>query len=532
MGEQIKKGIDLSYHNGDIDFKAVKSSGIEFVILREGYRKAIDKKFLEYVKQCKEAGLQILGVYHFLYSENTSQAIEEARSCIANFQLADLPENTFIFSDFEYDTVKKALANGVHLTKDDCNNHTMSFCETIQEAGYKTGVYTNLDYYRNWYNESVKSRWPIWLADYKDGPDYDCIIQQYSSKGSIPGIKGNVDLNYLYEDFKIGEKPIVRSRNEVIRLANSWVGKNEEDGSYKEIIDIYNGYKGNFPRGTKMQYGWSWCACTWSALAIALGYTDIMPIEISCGELIKRAKSMGIWEEKDSYIPKPADAVLYDWQDTGVGDNQSWPDHVGTVEYVNEAAGYFTVIEGNYNDSVKKRTVSINGKFIRGFITPRYTDDTIVVESQGSIKDLDTIVKEIIAGKWGNGASRKNALIASGYNYDEIQKMVTICLNDSAAVSANPIQDQSQPYDKKVYATCSSKNYDGNLAGIYTTTGNVYCRNDAGTDKKALCVIPKGTEVNCFGGYTKRGETRWLSIRFILDGVLYTGFTSEKLLKK
>ena len=77
-----------------------------------------------------------------------------------------------------------------------------------------------------------------------------------------------------------GVSKVSYSRSAVVNLVNSWVGKNEADGSYKSIIDLYNS-KAPFPRNTKMQYGWAWCACTWSALAKALGYTAIMPVEIS-----------------------------------------------------------------------------------------------------------------------------------------------------------------------------------------------------------------------------------------------------------
>ena len=85
-----------------------------------------------------------------------------------------------------------------------------------------------------------------------------------------------------------------RSRQLVVNLVRSWEGKNEADGSYKEIIDIYNSQQGKLPRNIKMQYGWAWCACTWSALAITLGYTDIMPVEISCYYLIEAAKKIGL----------------------------------------------------------------------------------------------------------------------------------------------------------------------------------------------------------------------------------------------
>lgn len=166
------------------------------------------------------------------------------------------------------------------------------------------------------------------------------------------------------------ETTVAKTRNAVVSLAQSWVGKKESDGSYKTIIDIYNSFTGTFPRGTKMQYGWAWCAATWSALAIKLGYTDIMPIEISCYYLIEAAKKMGIWVENDAYVPKPADAILYDWDDSGTGDNTGTPDHIGTVEKVE--GSLITVIEGNYSNAVKRRVLEVNGRYIRGYICPKY----------------------------------------------------------------------------------------------------------------------------------------------------------------
>ena len=166
------------------------------------------------------------------------------------------------------------------------------------------------------------------------------------------------------------ETTVAKTRSAVVSLAQSWVGKKESDGSYKTIIDLYNSYTGTFPRGTKMQYGWPWCACTWSALAIKLGYTAIMPIEISCYYLIEAAKKMGIWVENDAYVPKPADAILYDWDDSGSGDNTGTPDHIGTVEKVE--GSLITVIEGNYSNAVKRRVLEVNGRYIRGYICPKY----------------------------------------------------------------------------------------------------------------------------------------------------------------
>lgn len=326
----------------------------------------------------------------------------------------------------------------------------------------------------------------------------------------------------------------MRSRSAVADLARSWIGKNEKDGSFKEIIDIYNSYS-PLPRNYKMPYTASWCACTWSALAIKLGYTDIMPIEVSCGNLITKAKEMGIWQENDAYVPKQGDAILYDWDDTGKGDNTGWPDHIGVVETADESSGYIVVIEGNYSDSVKKRTISINGRYIRGFITPNYDVETISVEV-GAGKDVKTIAMEVIAGLWGSGETRKKSLTSAGYNYAEVQAKVNKILNGTAAkpteVTPAP-ETPGTPTGNNVKTTCVAKGFNKSIAGSYVTTANVYCRNDAGTNKKALVLVPKGSKVRCYGYYNTYSGAKWYLIAFDSnEGVHYEGFTHSAYLKR
>lgn len=339
---------------------------------------------------------------------------------------------------------------------------------------------------------------------------------------------------YVKEETKDSGKEVeeMYSRQAVVDLVESWVGKKEADGSYKSIIDIYNSFTGKFPRNTKMEYGWAWCACTWSALAIALKYTPIMPIEISCFYLIEQAKKMGVWEENDAHIPKLGEAVLYDWDDNGAGDNTGNPEHVGTVTYVNAASGYFVVTEGNYGNAVKKRTVSINGRYIRGFIAPKYDSDAAQshpVQTPG--KSVSTVAHEVIAGQWGNGDARKNALKAAGYDPATIQAEVNKILNGSAATTTKP-QPADQQITKTVKSTCYAREFDRSLAGEYKTTANLYCRNDAGSNKKALCVIPKGTTVHNYGYYNTFNGVKWLYITVTIDGIEYIGFSSKDYLKK
>lgn len=157
--------------------------------------------------------------------------------------------------------------------------------------------------------------------------------------------------------------------SDIVKLAQSWVGKNEADGSHKSIIDIYNSHK-PLARGYKVKYTDAWCATFVSALAIKLGCTNIIPTECGCGEMLQLFQKLGVWVENDAYTPKAGDIIFYDWGDNGAGDNKGWPDHVGIVEKV--AGNIITVIEGNYKDAVSRRTIAVNAKNIRGYAVPKY----------------------------------------------------------------------------------------------------------------------------------------------------------------
>lgn len=260
----------------------------------------------------------------------------------------------------------------------------------------------------------------------------------------------------------------MKTRKKIVELAQSWIGKKESDGSFKFIIDLYNSYKPH-PRGYTLQYKDAWCAGTCSALAIKLGYTNIIPIECSCYYMIEKAKKMGIWIENDAYIPQSADFILYDWQDNGLGDNKGTPDHIGIVEKV--VGDKITVIEGNYSNSVKRRTLKVNGKYIRGYITPKY----------------DAELKEPVAN------------------------------NVIQCVKANDYAEEKL----------------ASLSGIYKVTASALnVRHGAGTSKKIMISIPKNTQVTCYGYYTTISETKWLYVQFTYNDVKYTGFCSSKHLSK
>ncbi len=202
--------------------------------------------------------------------------------------------------------------------------------------------------------------------------------------------------------------------NKVIEQAKAWVGCNEADGSHKQIIDVYNSHK-PLARGYAVKYTDEWCATFVSAVSIKLGYTDIIPTECGCPQMITLFQKLGAWNESDSRVPNPGDIIFYDWDDSGSGDNRNIPDHVGIVEKVEN--GKITVIEGNYSQSVKRRTLAINGKYIRGYATPKYN-------TEKPDKTVAELAQEVINGKWGSGENRKNRLTAAGYDYNAVQNEV------------------------------------------------------------------------------------------------------------
>ena len=180
------------------------------------------------------------------------------------------------------------------------------------------------------------------------------------------------------------------SREKVIEVLESWIGLKEEDGSHKKIIEIYNSIR-PLPKGYKLKITDAWCAATISAAYHEAGEDAIFPMECSCQRMVEKAQKMGIWVENDAYTPQKADAILYDWQDAELGDCKGTPDHVGAVQKVE--SGIIYVIEGNYSDKVGIRKIKLNGKFIRGFITPKFIEEkqSKDTNSQNEATDPQTI---------------------------------------------------------------------------------------------------------------------------------------------
>ena len=138
------------------------------------------------------------------YPLKESDVLLEAKSCIANVEKAGLGKDTIIFADLEYDTFTDAKEKGVTMKKSITTPWTILFCDYVESQGYKAGVYLNQDYYKNYYDmgQILSKGYVIWLADYSGDPNYPCDYQQYSNKGKVSGISGNVDMNYFFGEEK------------------------------------------------------------------------------------------------------------------------------------------------------------------------------------------------------------------------------------------------------------------------------------------------------------------------------------------
>lgn len=195
-----KVGIDVSKWNGEIDWDKVKNAGVEFAIIRAGYRGSVtgslveDPRFEANIRGASASGIPV-GVYFFTQAVNEVEAVEEASAVLRLIREYNLEYPVFIDTE---GAGGNGRADGL-----DVDTRTLvceAFCRTIANAGYTAGVYGS----RNWYNNNLHAdkleNYCIWLAEYRSAPLYQGYYHmwQYTSKGSIDGIAGNVDMNVSY----------------------------------------------------------------------------------------------------------------------------------------------------------------------------------------------------------------------------------------------------------------------------------------------------------------------------------------------
>jgi len=189
------KGIDISTFQKNVDWNKVKNAGFEFAILRASYGKnEKDDLFESHYTGAKAAGLKV-GAYHFFYARNIEEAKLDAQNflrCIAGKQ-------------FEYPVILDAESSSYQGTidKKTMTDMCITFLEIMKNAGYFTGIYANIDWFKNRLDDSRLAPYMHWIAQYNSVCSYTGShgMWQKSSSGQVPGISGNVDIDECYVDY-------------------------------------------------------------------------------------------------------------------------------------------------------------------------------------------------------------------------------------------------------------------------------------------------------------------------------------------
>lgn len=195
----ICKGIDVSYHNGTIDWKRVKQSEVEYAIIRCGYgtndKNQDDKKWEENVKGCIDNNIPY-GVYLYSYADTVEKASSEADHAIRLLQGKKFKYP--VYYDLEEDKLRDKIS------KQTIADIAQTFCDKLSAKGYTVGIYANKDWFTNYLTDSRFNNWTKWVAQYNTVCNYKgkYDMWQCSSTGRVPGISGNVDLNYSYSPFE------------------------------------------------------------------------------------------------------------------------------------------------------------------------------------------------------------------------------------------------------------------------------------------------------------------------------------------
>ena len=191
-------GIDVSYYQEKIDWQKVAADGVEFAMIRLGYRGwsdgrlCMDERFVENIRSAQEAGIDV-GVYFFTQAVNEAEAKAEAEYVIKQLSGYDLQMP--IACDVE--DIDDAVGRMDNISVSQRSRNVAVFCQTIHDAGYEAMIYCNMYYEAYRLDLELLSGFPVWYADYSRYPQtpYQFAIRQYTDKGKIDGIDGYVDLD-------------------------------------------------------------------------------------------------------------------------------------------------------------------------------------------------------------------------------------------------------------------------------------------------------------------------------------------------
>lgn len=224
------KGIDISEHNGNIDFTKVKSDGIDFVIIRLGWigntgNNTLDKKFWDYYLSARDVGLKV-GFYIYSYCKSVTAIKNGAEWTIKQLRgkISEMP----IFLDMEDNSIR-------YLGKTELTNQCKAFCDIIKNNNFNTGIYANKDWFINYLDvNELQKYYKIWLAEWNGKNNHTANFRvdlwQYTSAGKVNGINTRVDMNKCLQCENNSSENIVENKESDFDM------KIYQNGTTKEIV--------------------------------------------------------------------------------------------------------------------------------------------------------------------------------------------------------------------------------------------------------------------------------------------------------
>lgn len=411
------KGIDVSSYQNKPDWTKVAKAGYKFAILRIHQKLGIDSSFEYNYKNCKTNGL-LIGGYKYSYALTPAQAIDEAEDVIAalNGRGLDFP----VFYDLEWPNQRK-------LGKQAIENIAVAFLTRIKKAGYKVGIYCNLDWYNNVLSDALK-QYDCWIARYPANDNGSVqerlrptvgVGWQYSSKGNVDGINGNVDMNVFYKDYRDsvqkGEVAVTKTKlQEFIELGDYYANNGgskpyleKRTNAYLDDFQKNAGYN-NYTKFARDVDNWGqpgcqaqpWCAeYQFWKLVNVLGITRALQIMgggfYNCVSITNHAKANGTWHNS----PKAGALVIFR-NGSHVGSVRSFN---GSVVYTNEgntssAAG--VVANGG---AVRNKSYAINDSAIDGYVWIDWGEEKTTAEAWKATGTATSTVDDLYIRETPNG---------------------------------------------------------------------------------------------------------------------------------
>lgn len=267
-------------------------------------------------------------------------------------------------------------------------NRKAGLYDLAQSKGTSIGdLDTQLEYLVHELKTSYKSVYSVLTSTNKVQAASDTVLIHFEQPANAQAMRKE-RTNYGYQYFSLfaskGDDPVSTvTADKILDIYRSWIGYSEANGKHKKIVDLYNSHK-PLARGYAVRYSDSWCDTCLSAAFIKANAVNLIGgTECGVEEHVKIFKRAGIWIEDGTIAPKPGDIIVYNW-DQKTQPNDGYADHIGIVESV--SGNTITTIEGNYKDSVGRRTIAVGNGQIRGYARPKYAKSTTKITTKPNIE--------------------------------------------------------------------------------------------------------------------------------------------------